>query len=83
VEQTLAALAAIDRTARFHLGRVACLELSLGAVVTLALTRRYSTLVIGVADDPCRFHAWVCAQETSVPYPADWNAADFRTVFSE
>jgi hypothetical protein len=57
--QAMAAMTAIRRAARYHPGRVACLEASLGTVVTLALRRRYAALVIGVADDPWRFHAWV------------------------
>jgi hypothetical protein len=57
--EALATVAAVEAVADRYPGRVACLERSLGSVVTAALTRRRLTWVIGVADDPCRFHAWV------------------------
>lgn len=81
-EQALAAYTAFDKAARFHPGRVACLELSLGAVVTLALSRRYLSLVIGVADDPCRFHAWVETPDGPMTYPSQVDFAQFRPIFA-
>ncbi|MDQ3402170.1 MAG: lasso peptide biosynthesis B2 protein, partial [Actinomycetota bacterium] len=52
-------MAAVTAAANRYPGRAACLERSLGAVVTAAITRRRLTWVLGAAEDPCRFHAWV------------------------
>lgn len=75
-----AAAAAFGAVARSHPGRVACLELSLGAVLVLALTRRRLALVIGVAEDPCRFHAWVDPGERPVNHQSDVDIAVFRPI---
>lgn len=77
--QTEAALAAISRATRYHPGRIACLELSLGTVVTLALGRRHAPLVIGVAHAPCRFHAWVGSPEGPVHDRRGWTP-EFRPI---
>jgi Transglutaminase-like superfamily len=79
--QALAAMTATRMAARYHPGRVACLEVSLGTVITLALRRRYAALVIGVADDPCRFHAWVNAHEGPVHDPHGWRPG-FRPIIT-
>lgn len=75
-----AAVRAFGAVARSHPGRLACLELSLGAVLVLALTRRRLALVIGVADDPCRFHAWVDPGERPVNHQSDVDLAVFRPI---
>ncbi|GAA3873571.1 lasso peptide biosynthesis B2 protein [Saccharothrix violaceirubra] len=81
-EQVLAVILSADAGTRLHPGRVACLELSLGAVLALALRRRYAALVIGAAGDPCRFHAWVRAQDGPLNYPPETDLDDFRPVFT-
>jgi hypothetical protein len=78
--QALAAALATESAARYHPGRIACLELSLGAVVTMAVGRRHLSLVIGVADDPCRFHAWVAAEDGPVHYPSNDDLSEFRPI---
>lgn len=77
--QVEAAMDAIRRATRHHPGRVACLEVSLGTVVTLALRRRYAPLVIGVAHAPCRFHAWVGSPDGPVHDQRGWTP-EFRPV---
>lgn len=57
--QVAAAVIEVQRAARWYPGRAACLELSLATVVAMTLLRRRVDWVIGVADDPYRFHAWV------------------------
>jgi hypothetical protein len=78
--QALAAALATESAARYHPGRIACLELSLGAVVTMAVGRRHLSLVVGVADDPCRFHAWVAAADGPVHYPSSDDIHEFRPI---
>jgi hypothetical protein len=79
-EQALAAIRAVDTVARYHPGRFACLELSLGAVIAMALRRRQLFLVIGVADDPFRFHAWVETHNGPLSFPPNTDLADFRPI---
>jgi Transglutaminase-like superfamily/Coenzyme PQQ synthesis protein D (PqqD) len=81
-EQTRAVLAAVRRVAGRYPGRAACLELSLAAVVTLALTRRAADWCLGSADDPFRFHAWVEVAGCPVVEPGDTETAAFRRVFA-
>jgi hypothetical protein len=78
--QALAAMRATDAVGRYYPGRVACLELSLATVVTMALGGRHLSLVVGIADDPCRFHAWVMAEDGPVSYPSDSDIAEFRPI---
>ncbi|NUT49481.1 MAG: lasso peptide biosynthesis B2 protein [Saccharothrix sp.] len=79
-EQAFTAILATRAVTRYHLGRVACLELSLGAVLILAICRRHLSLVIGVADNPCRFHAWVETEGGSIGYPSDTDPTEFRPI---
>ncbi|WP_053721806.1 lasso peptide biosynthesis B2 protein [Saccharothrix sp. NRRL B-16348] len=79
-EQALSAILATRSTTRYHPGRIACLELSLGAVLILAVRRRHLSLVIGVADNPCRFHAWVETKGGPLGYPTDADIAEFRPI---
>lgn len=78
--QARTALREFDLATRLHPGRVACLERSLGAVLAMALTRRRLSLVIGVADDPCRFHAWVDPGDRPVNHPPDADLSVFRPI---
>ncbi|MCK2242516.1 MULTISPECIES: lasso peptide biosynthesis B2 protein [unclassified Crossiella] len=57
--EALVTVAAVEAAADRYPGRAACLERSLGCVITAALSRQGLRWVIGVAEDPCRFHAWV------------------------
>lgn len=54
-----AAFAAVRRAARWWPGRAACLEESLAAHVTAALTGRRVTWVIGARFAPQGAHAWI------------------------
>lgn len=53
------AIHAVRRAGLFTPGRVACLEESVAAVVTLAVFGRGVSWCHGVAADPIRLHAWV------------------------
>ncbi|MDT3395843.1 lasso peptide biosynthesis B2 protein [Streptomyces sp. B1866] len=53
------AVHAVRQAAVLVPGRVACLEESAAAVVTLAASRERVTWCHGVAGDPIRLHAWV------------------------
>ncbi|SFR20538.1 Transglutaminase-like superfamily protein [Lentzea waywayandensis] len=69
--EALQALAAAKRVSRFHLGRVACLELSLTAALTAALRGGSVQWCLGVASDPQSFHAWIEADGEPVTDPYD------------
>jgi hypothetical protein len=53
------ALRAVRWAARFVPARMACLEGSVAAVVTLALSGRRADWRHGIACDPVRMHAWI------------------------
>lgn len=80
--QALSAAVAIESIGRFYPGRVACLELSLGATVALALRRRHLSLVIGVADEPFLFHAWTNAADGLVSYPPGSSPKGFQSIYA-
>jgi hypothetical protein len=65
VSEAVEVLLAVERAARHYPGRVACLEQSLTAVLAAALAGRRLDWVIGIAEDPYRFHAW--AETCGVP----------------
>jgi Transglutaminase-like superfamily/Coenzyme PQQ synthesis protein D (PqqD) len=79
--QAQAVLAGVRRAARWYPGRAACLELSLAAVVALALVRCAADWSLGSAEDPFRFHAWVEVAGRPVVEPGDTETAAFRGVF--
>jgi hypothetical protein len=58
-EQACRAVNAVRRAGLLAPGRVACLEESAAAVLTLAASRLRVTWCHGVAGDPVRLHAWV------------------------
>lgn len=68
--QVAAMINAVRRAARWYPGRAACLEVSLATVTAMMLVGRRADLVIGVADDPHRFHAWVETGGVPVVEPA-------------
>uniref|UniRef100_UPI00140E3BB5 lasso peptide biosynthesis B2 protein n=1 Tax=Streptomyces sp. YIM 98790 TaxID=2689077 RepID=UPI00140E3BB5 len=69
------ALRTVRRAARRHPGRAACLELSLGAVLALALTGRSAAWCLGGTGDALRFHAWIEAGRVPVHHPDDGTGA--------
>jgi hypothetical protein len=75
-------LAAVQHVARRRPTRVACLETSLATVFAAALARRHLDWVLGVAEDPYRFHAWVEADEVPVIRESDHEFPDYRKVIS-
>ncbi|MEU4801831.1 lasso peptide biosynthesis B2 protein [Actinosynnema sp. NPDC023587] len=81
-DEVMAAVAAVDAVADRHPGRAACLERSLAAVVTTALSRRRVRWVLGAADDPCRFHAWVESGGMMVGRTPDGSASAFIRVLA-
>ncbi|MCM2417314.1 lasso peptide biosynthesis B2 protein [Streptomyces sp. RKAG293] len=81
-EQALWAVIAAEAVARRFPGRAACLELSLSAVVTMALLGRRLDWCIGTVDDPYRFHAWAEVDGVPVTHPSDSERALFRRVLS-
>lgn len=56
---------------RYYPGRVACLELSLTAVLAGALLRQRIDWCFGFASDPQRFHSWIEVGGTPVTEPTD------------
>lgn len=64
-------LAAARFVTRHYPGRVACLELSLTAVLAAILLRQRIDWCFGVASDPQTFHSWIEAAGTPVTGPTD------------
>lgn len=81
VPETIGVLLAVDRAARRYPGRAACLERSLGAVLTAALCRRRVDWVMGVAEDPYRFHAWLETRGAAVLSAPEPDFHTFRRAF--
>lgn len=81
-EQAQWAVVAVEAVARRFPGRAACLELSLSAVVAMALLHQRLDWCIGTVDDPYRFHAWAEVDGHPVTHPADTESALFRRVLS-
>lgn len=67
----LAALSAARRASRWYPGRVACLELSLTAVLTAAFLGTRVDWCFGFTVDPYSFHAWIEVAGEPVTHPAD------------
>lgn len=67
----LTALSAARWAGRWYPGRVACLELSLAAVLTAAFLGSRADWCFGFTADPYSFHAWVEVAEVPVTHPAD------------
>lgn len=64
-------LTAVRWAGRRHPGRVACLELSLTAVLTAALLGRRVDWCLGFAADPYTFHAWIEVDGEPIVHPSD------------
>ncbi|MGH3829279.1 MAG: lasso peptide biosynthesis B2 protein [Pseudonocardiaceae bacterium] len=60
---------AVRRAAKLWPARVACLEESIAATLTLALTGRFATWCHGVATDPIALHAWIEVSGSPVAEP--------------
>jgi hypothetical protein len=76
----LSTVAAVEAAADRYPGRAACLERSLGAVVAAAFRRRRLSWVLGVVEDPNRFHAWVEVDGKIVTRSADVPTAFIRVL---
>ncbi|PPK71389.1 lasso peptide biosynthesis B2 protein [Actinokineospora auranticolor] len=80
--QVVAWLAAARWVSRHYPGRVACLELSLTAVLIGAVLQRGVDWCFGFAVDPQTFHAWVeVSGEPVVEAADDPVAATYHRVF--
>lgn len=71
VEQGHDAISAAREVTRLFPGRVACMELSLTAVLIMAARGRALEWTFGFSSDPLAFHSWVCANGTAVVHHAD------------
>lgn len=71
VMEAESALSAAHRISNAYPGRVACLELSLTAVLTAALQGRTVDWCFGTAVDPQTFHAWIEVRGEPVTDPLD------------
>jgi hypothetical protein len=69
-DEAEAALRAVRWTAQFVPARMACLEESVAAAVTLALAARHADWRQGIARDPVRMHAWIEERGRAVGEPA-------------
>ncbi|HSX31938.1 MAG TPA: lasso peptide biosynthesis B2 protein, partial [Candidatus Saccharimonadales bacterium] len=70
-QETTRLLAAARRISRIHLGRAACLELSMATALGAALRGRQAHVVLGVRSDPESFHAWPQAGDVPIRTNAD------------
>ena len=82
IRQTADILNALESVARQCPSRVACLEQSLAAVLTGALCGRRIDWVMGVAEDPYRFHAWVETGGVPVLSGQDPEFTEYRRVLA-
>ncbi|WP_052121103.1 lasso peptide biosynthesis B2 protein [Amycolatopsis sp. MJM2582] len=81
-EEAVAMVAMVATVAERYPCRTACLEQSLAAVLTAALSRRRLRWVMGVAEDPYRFHAWVEACGVPVLPSEEPGFSEYRRVLS-
>ncbi|WP_206796487.1 lasso peptide biosynthesis B2 protein [Amycolatopsis sp. MtRt-6] len=78
----LSALSAARRASRWYPGRVACVELSLTAVLTAAFLGVRVDWCFGFTVDPYSFHAWIEVDGEPVTHPADEPVPPtYRRVF--
>ena len=70
-EEGRCGLATARFVTKYFPGRVACLELSLTAVLAAILLGRRIEWCFGYATDPQRFHAWIAVDGTPVTEPMD------------
>lgn len=76
------ALSAARRASRWYPGRVACVELSLTAVLTAAFLGVRADWCFGFTVDPYSFHAWIEVGGEPVTHPADEPVPPtYRRVF--
>lgn len=68
-EQALSALYGVRHAAGFFPARIACLEESVAAMLTLALAGYRASWCHGVTADPLRLHAWIEADGKPVGEP--------------
>lgn len=74
------AIATVRKVSGWFPGRVACLETSLAVLLAMTLQRRSVDWIIGVAQDPYRFHAWT--EVDGIPVIGDYDSGfeQFRRV---
>ncbi|WP_410596897.1 lasso peptide biosynthesis B2 protein [Amycolatopsis sp. lyj-23] len=78
----LSALGAARWASRWYPGRVACVELSLTAVLTAAFLGGRVDWCFGFTADPYSFHAWIEVDGEPVTHPADEPVPPtYRRVF--
>lgn len=70
IDDTQAALRAVRWTAQLVPARMACLEESIAAAVTVALSGRRADWRHGIASDPVRLHAWIEVAGQPIDEPA-------------
>lgn len=70
-DQATHAVHAVRLLARAVPARIACLEESAAAMLTLAITGRHATWCHGAAPDPLRLHAWIETAGRPIAEPAD------------
>jgi hypothetical protein len=75
-----ATMAASALAARRYLGRAACLELSMTAVLAASLRRRAVDWCLGTATDPRRFHAWVEVDGEPIELPGYEPASHYTRM---
>lgn len=71
VSEGMDAVHAANSARRYFPGRVACLELSLTAVLFAAVTRRSVDWCFGHSSDPVTFHSWIEVNGRPVRHPGD------------
>ncbi|GLZ29050.1 hypothetical protein Lesp02_12400 [Lentzea sp. NBRC 105346] len=71
VAEGIAVLDAVHAVSRGFPGRVACMELSLTAVLVAAVEGRALDWCFGHSSDPVTFHSWVETEGTPVRHPDD------------
>lgn len=69
-----AALRAVRWIARAVPARMACLEESIAALITLAIRRRRADWRHGIASDPIRLHAWIEIHRQPIDEPASTSS---------
>ncbi|MFJ8913291.1 lasso peptide biosynthesis B2 protein [Amycolatopsis sp. NPDC102389] len=79
-EEAVAMVRTVETIAGRYPCRTACLEQSLAAVFTAAMSRRKLGWVMGVAEDPYRFHAWVEARGVPVLPVEEPEFSEYRRV---
>lgn len=73
-DQATVAIDAVRQAALIVPCRVACMETSLAALLSLALRGRAVQWRIGIATNPYASHAWIAVADTPIGEPLDLEA---------